>query len=166
MTRLEAGVMRLSPDLCDVQDLIGVALSQMANRLRGRTVDVDAPQNLPPVPVDLVLAAQALVNVIDNAVKYSPAHTAIGIRARHDRDEVVIGVADSGPGIHPDELQSVFEKFYRLQQVSDTTGVGLGRRSPKGSSSCMGAGYGLQIGTVAGQSCRLLSPHKAGVTDG
>ena len=167
MTRLEAGVMRLSPDLCDVQDLIGVALSQMTNRLRGRTVDVDAPQSLPPVPVDLVLAAQALVNVIDNAVKYSPAHTAIGIRARHDRDEVVIEVADRGPGIHPDELQSVFEKFYRLQQVSDTTGVGLGLSIAKGIIELHGGRIWAANRDGGGAVVSIALPaHKAGATDG
>jgi len=132
MTRLEAGAMRLSPDICDVQDLIGVALSQMTIRLRSRTVTVDAPQSLPPVSVDLVLAAQALVNVIDNAVKYSPPDTPVGIRAYHERDEVVIEVTDSGPGIPQDGLQSIFDKFYRLQRVSDTTGIGLGLSITRG----------------------------------
>jgi len=139
----------------------------MANRLRGRTVDVDAPQSLPPVPVDLVLAAQALVNVIDNAVKYSPAHTAIGIRARHDRDEVVIEVADSGPGIHPDELQSVFEKFYRLQQVSDTTGVGLGLSIAKGIIELHGGRIWAANRDGGGAVVSIALPaHKAGATDG
>lgn len=167
MTRLEAGAMRLSPEICDVQDLIGVALSQMANRLRSRTVSVDAPQSLPPVLVDLVLAAQALVNVIDNAVKYSPSHTPIGVRAYLDGAEVVIEVSDCGPGIPPGELQSIFDKFYRLQRVSDTAGTGLGLSITKGIVELHGGRVWAANRAEGGAAVSIALPaQKAGTQDG
>jgi len=132
MTRLEAGAMKLDIEACDVQDLVGVTLTQMANRLRNRQLVMDVPGTLPPVGVDLVLAAQALVNLVDNAVKYSPADTPIGIRAYVDQGQVVIEVSDEGVGIPSDELERVFDKFYQIQQKSDSGGTGLGLSISKG----------------------------------
>ncbi len=126
MTRLEAGAMRLGNSLCDVQDLVGVTLAQMTNRLRYRTVMVDVPGSLPPVSIDLVLVAQALVNLVDNAVKYSPPDEPIEIRAYETGPDVLIEVSDHGPGIPPSDLKHIFDKFYRVQRLSDVTGSGLG----------------------------------------
>jgi two-component system sensor histidine kinase KdpD len=132
MTRLEAGAMKLAVEACDAQDLVGVTLTQMSNRLRHRQLVVDVPANLPPVAVDLALAAQALVNLVDNAVKYSPVDTPIGIRAFPDQGQVVVEVSDKGIGIPPSELERIFDKFYRVQQASDTSGTGLGLSISKG----------------------------------
>jgi two-component system sensor histidine kinase KdpD len=132
MTRLEAGAMKLALETYDVQDLVGVTLTQMANRLRNRRLVMDVPSTLPPVSIDLVLAAQALVNLVDNAVKYSPVDTPIGIRAYVDQGQVVIEVSDQGVGIPSDELERVFDKFYRVQQMSDTSGTGLGLSISRG----------------------------------
>jgi two-component system sensor histidine kinase KdpD len=131
MTRLEAGAMKLALEPCDVQDLVGVTLAQMANRLRYRQLVVDVPGTLPPVYVDLVLVAQALVNLVDNATKYSPADTPIDIRAYVDHDQVVIKVSDQGRGIPSAELKHIFDKFYRVQQRNDS-GTGLGLSITKG----------------------------------
>lgn len=132
MTRLEAGAMKLVQEVCDVQDLIGVTMTQMGNRLHQRQIVLDVPGSLPPVTVDLAVAAQALVNVMDNAVKYSPADAPIEIRAYPEKGSVVIEVSDRGAGIPPSQLERVFEKFYRVQQVSDTSGTGLGLSISKG----------------------------------
>jgi two-component system sensor histidine kinase KdpD len=132
MTRLEAGAIKLTPEPCDVEDLVGVTLTQMANRLRNRQLVMDVPGTLPPVAVDLVLAAQALVNLVDNAVKYSPVDTPIDIRAYREQGQVVIEVGDQGPGIPSTELEHIFDKFYRVQDKSDTSGTGLGLSISKG----------------------------------
>jgi two-component system sensor histidine kinase KdpD len=104
----------------------------MANRLRHRELVMDVPGTLPPVSVDLVLAAQALVNLVDNAMKYSPADTPITIRAAVEQGQVVIAVSDEGVGIPPEELGRIFDKFYRVQRRSDTSGTGLGLSISKG----------------------------------
>lgn len=132
MTRLEAGAITLALEACDVQDLVGVTLTQMANRLRHRQLVMDVPGALPPVMIDLVLTAQALVNLVDNALKFSPADSPIGIRAYLDQRQVVIEISDEGIGIPPSELEHVFDKFYRVQQVSDTGGTGLGLSISRG----------------------------------
>ncbi|NLF76170.1 MAG: DUF4118 domain-containing protein, partial [Chloroflexi bacterium] len=132
MTRLEAGAIKLSLEACDVQDLVGVTLTQMSSRLRPRDLVVDVPGHLPPVMIDLVLSAQALVNLVDNAVKYSPPGTPIGIRAYVEQAQVVIEVSDRGVGIPPTELEHIFEKFYRVQRADGTSGSGLGLSISKG----------------------------------
>jgi two-component system sensor histidine kinase KdpD len=126
MTRLEAGAIRLNREDCDVQDVVGVALAELTNRLGARQVRVDVSNELPAVSVDLVLIAQALVNVIDNAVKYSPPSAPIEIQARAVDTQVSIEVCDRGIGVPPDDLSRMFDKFYRVQRAENATGTGLG----------------------------------------
>ncbi len=132
MTRLEAGALRLTQQATDIQDIVGVTLAQMGKRLQSRQVDVHVPADLPPVEVDIVLIAQALVNVVDNAVKYSPSDTPIEIRARCDKINVYIEVQDRGMGIPPEDLSNIFDKFYRAKRVRDVGGTGLGLSISKG----------------------------------
>ena len=78
--------------------------------------------------LDAVLFEQVLFNLLDNAAKYSPPNTTVSIRSRRDRDHVVLEIVDEGAGIPPDELESVFDKFYRVQKgdhVRPGTGLGL-----------------------------------------
>jgi two-component system sensor histidine kinase KdpD len=96
-----------------------------------RPVAVDIPPGLVTVPMDLALMAQALANVLDNAVKYSPAGTEIDIMVRQAGDEVEIQIADRGIGVRPEELAHIFDKFYRGQS-GGARGSGLGLAISKG----------------------------------
>ena len=73
MTRLESGAMRIKKEACDIQDLIGSALEELGSRLGNRSINIDIPPDLPLIQLDFVLIERVLVNVIDNALKYSPA---------------------------------------------------------------------------------------------
>ncbi len=126
MTRLEAGGLRLRLAPTDVQELIGAVVGQFTEALRGREVAIEAAPDLPAVPMDFVLVTQALANVMDNAVKYSPPGTPIEIQARLAGPDLQIQVADRGPGIPPGELKRIFEKFHRIRRPRDAGGVGLG----------------------------------------
>jgi two-component system sensor histidine kinase KdpD len=132
MTRLEAGVRKVHPDLSDVQDLVGVALERLGNRLEGRDLVLQVPDSLQPVPMDLPLMAQALVNLLDNALKYSPPDEPITIRAQISGSELHLTVIDQGPGIPEEDLARVFDKFYRVQRSAEVTGTGLGLPISKG----------------------------------
>jgi two-component system sensor histidine kinase KdpD len=92
----------------------------------------DVPSDLPLVLMDFVLMVQVLVNLLDNARKYSPPGTPIEVRAHVDGAEAHIQVADRGVGIPPDDLERVFDKFYRVQQPGQVTGTGLGLSICKG----------------------------------
>ena len=126
MTRLQSGTVRLNRTLSDVQDLVGAVLSQMEERLRGRNVEISIDENIPIISMDIVLVGQALVNILDNAVKFSPSGTSIQIIAKQKGKDLLISVQDQGPGIASEELDLIFNKFYRGSTAVRTGGTGLG----------------------------------------
>ena len=132
MTRLEAGALRIKREPCDVQDLIGSALEELATRLKDRSVIVDLPKALPLVPLDFVLVERVLVNLIDNALKYSPDGSPLDISANASANIIQIRVSDRGPGIPAAELGNVFDKFYRIRGPDSISGTGLGLSISKG----------------------------------
>jgi two-component system sensor histidine kinase KdpD len=132
MTRLEAGALKLMREPCEVDDVIGAALGQLSGPARDRQVQVNAPEDLPLVPMDFVLIQQVLVNLLDNAAKYSLPDTLIEITARLADQEMHIEVADRGVGIPPDDLNRIFDKFFRVNYPDRTTGSGLGLSICKG----------------------------------
>jgi two-component system, OmpR family, sensor histidine kinase KdpD len=136
MTRIEAGALQLAREPTDVQDLIGSALEQaerwLDTPLGVRPVTVDVAMDLPLVAVDFVLMHQVLVNLLDNAVKYSPLDSPIDVRARVDGAELQIQIADRGMGVPPADLERVFDKFYRVRRPGSVSGSGLGLSICKG----------------------------------
>ena len=132
MTRLEAGELRLHKEPCDVQDLIGCALAALDRQLGARPVEVMLAEDLPLVGMDMVLLTQVLVNLLENALKYTPTNSPIVIRARLEAQALQLEVLDRGPGIAEAELDQVFEKFHRLPVPEGVRGTGLGLSICKG----------------------------------
>jgi two-component system sensor histidine kinase KdpD len=132
MTRIEAGALKLACEPCDISDLIGSALEIVESRLVGRRVEVSLSAYLPLVSLDFVLIVQVLVNLLDNAIKYSPVDQVIEVRACQADDDVQIEIADRGSGIPPEDLERVFDKFYRVQRPGSISGTGLGLSICKG----------------------------------
>jgi two-component system sensor histidine kinase KdpD len=120
-TRLESGA-SLKKELYPIEDVIGTALERVEKLLAGRRVETDLPENLPLVPLDPVLMELVFVNLLENAALHAPAG-ALDIVARERMDFVEVSVSDRGPGLKPEELERVFEKFYR---ASAAPGAGLG----------------------------------------
>lgn len=132
LSRLEAGALRIRKDPCDVQDVIGAALEQLGRVIENRQIQVVIGPEPAFVPMDFVLIVQVLVNLLDNALKYSPADTPITVEARVLEKDLVICVSDLGTGIVEHDLCSVFEKFNRGERSSETGGIGLGLSICKG----------------------------------
>jgi two-component system sensor histidine kinase KdpD len=132
MTRLESGAMRVKRSAVDIQDVIGSALEEIGARLAERTLKMDIPDNLPLISVDFMLIERVLVNVIDNALKYSAPESEIEIRAFVAGAFIEITVADRGVGIPPEDLNRIFDKFYRVQRPDNVSGTGLGLAIGKG----------------------------------
>lgn len=126
MTRLEAGAIHLYQETSDLQDLIGAVIHQMTKFLDARRVDIHLPIDLPNVWIDPVLTGQVLVNLLENACKYSPANTPITISAQSRVNQVAVLVSDQGIGIPEEDLERVFDKFYRVNHPNQVTGTGLG----------------------------------------
>ncbi len=132
ITRLDSGAMQLHFEASDVQELIGSALEQAGNQLKDRQVNIEIPAGLPLVSLDFVLFSRVLVNILDNAIKYSPADKPIDIKAVINGQDLEISIADRGDGIPPEDLERIFDKFYRVQRPDNVSGTGLGLSICKG----------------------------------
>jgi PAS domain S-box-containing protein len=130
ITRLEAGArpLRKTPQRVDVLvERVLLLLDPLASS-RGIPITCEFDRNLPAVMADPDLLAQAVTNVIGNAIKYSPPGKEIRVSARTDGNDLLIEVADKGYGIAPEDIKRIFEKFYRVPRVeyADEPGTGLG----------------------------------------
>jgi two-component system sensor histidine kinase KdpD len=128
MTRLGSGAMQPNYAFHFAGDMVGTALGRAAKITSGHRMEVAIPADLPMLKVDPVLFEQVLFNLIDNAAKYAPEATAIDIRGRRDGNIVLISVMDEGPGVPVQDLERIFDSFYRVRkgdQVRAGTGLGL-----------------------------------------
>jgi two-component system sensor histidine kinase KdpD len=127
VTRLESGSAILNKEIEALDDLVFAALSRFSGRLAGREVSVDIPADLPMVSVDPVLIDQLLVNLLENALRYTPGGSSIEICGAADDDGVTVAICDRGPGIPTAEREKVFDRFYRGQAAKQNDGgTGLG----------------------------------------
>ncbi|MGH6949813.1 MAG: ATP-binding protein, partial [Vitreimonas sp.] len=128
MTRLESGAVALKPSLQDAGEIVGGALRRTSKMLEHHRVALALESELPMVEVDPVLFEQVLFNLLDNAAKYAPPGTTIRIAGRRDGDQVVLQVLDEGDGVPPQDVEHIFDKFYRVNKgdrVRAGTGLGL-----------------------------------------
>jgi len=133
MTRLDAGVIVPKREAVEVGDLVSTTLRRAGPVLQDRVVSSAVAPDLPPLQLDFVLAEQVLFNLLDNAAKYSPAGSRIGVEARRVGDRVEIAVRDEGDGIAPEALDRLFDKFYRADDGDRRrAGTGLGLAIARG----------------------------------
>jgi signal transduction histidine kinase len=128
ITRLEAGQTLINQTSVDAHTLVldSVDAVQSLSKSKNQCIDVELPENLPLLWADEDMIRRVIVNLLENAVKFSAVKTHIGVGAQPSGDQVEFWVQDSGPGI-PRELQDkIFEKFTRLHADSSTKGLGLG----------------------------------------
>ncbi|WP_245954889.1 ATP-binding protein [Paenibacillus flagellatus] len=158
MAQLESGMLRLRKRWCDVEDLIGVALAQVKDFQQHRKIRVRLPECVPPVPGDEGLLEQVLVNVLGNAIKYSPDRSEIDISVSADEDELILSVADRGNGLAADEYDRIFEKFYRSDATVHVTGTGLGLAICKGIVELHGGTISAKPNRPQGTVIRIALP--------
>lgn len=130
LSRLEAGAATPARELWTVDGLVSRVLDVLA--ADDERVDVDVPDEIPPVEVDPAQVERALANVIENALKFSPAGARVSLRATAEKGEVLVRVADAGPGIPAHELEHVFEPFVRGAAANGDRGTGLGLAIARG----------------------------------
>jgi two-component system sensor histidine kinase KdpD len=132
MIRVESGALQVQKEWQPLEEAVGVALIRLDDRLRDHPVTVTLPPDLPLVPLDGVLIEQVLINLLENAVKYTPAGTPIEISAAVTDGVVRVDVADRGPGLPPGEEARIFKKFHRASSGALAGGIGLGLTISRG----------------------------------
>lgn len=132
-TRLEAGGLGLSIEMETIDDLVTSAVDRMTRKVSGEVwaakepqITVSLPQDVLVAPMDLALMEQVLINLLDNAMRYSPAGSRVQVSAQPSDTVIEIIVEDEGSGIPLGEQQRIFEKFFRGESSRHTRGSGLG----------------------------------------
>jgi K+-sensing histidine kinase KdpD len=136
LSRLDGGVAAPHPELWPPEELVGRAVEELGSEAERVTADIDA--DAPPIRVDAVQIERVLVNLLDNALKFSPPGTPVQVRAEERDGELLIHVIDQGPGVAAGEREAVFEPFRRGDGVA-TRGAGLGLAIARGFSEANGA---------------------------
>jgi two-component system phosphate regulon sensor histidine kinase PhoR len=128
LTRIESGQLELVPSPIDLQALLATVAARMAAqaRQRGSTIDLSLPANLPVMHVDGPRIGQVLLNLLQNALMYTPRGGQITIGAEIQAEHVAIWVRDSGAGIPPADVAHIFERFYKADRARSGGGTGLG----------------------------------------
>lgn len=145
MARLEGGMLTLRKDECELEEIIGSTLMQLKDYQEHRTIHLDLADEIPIVLGDEALLEQMLINVISNAIKYSPDYSKIMLSVKADSEFIQLTVADEGVGLKEEEFERIFEKFYRSEQTGQLTGTGLGLAISKGIAELHG-------GTISAKS--------------
>ncbi len=123
---LEAESVKLQKEPHSLYELVSQVVQTFQKKMEGRAITINIPSSIPGIPFDNTLMQEVFFNLIDNALKFTPAGSAIEISAAMQLDKVVVSVEDKGPGIVPDEFNKLFDKFYRGRMLSSERGMGLG----------------------------------------
>lgn len=126
MARLDAGVVELNKQWHPLEEIVGTVLTRLQKHLADRVVKVKLPAGIPMIYVDAVLIEQVLINLLENAVRYTPQGSELEINADMSANAVEIAVADRGSGIPKGREEHLFEKFFQARHEAAQSGVGLG----------------------------------------
>jgi two-component system sensor histidine kinase KdpD len=156
MARLQDGSVRLNRDWQSLEELVGTALTELHAAIGPRAVAVDLPADLPLVRCDAVLIERVLVNLLENAAKYT--HGGVRIEARVAGRQVEVDVVDQGPGFPPGREAQLFDKFERGDRESATPGVGLGLAICKAIVEAHGGRISAHNAAAGGACVRVELP--------
>ncbi len=128
VSRLEKGNVPLQRDIHNLQDIMQVVEKQVASHaeLKNITLTIEPLPPLPPIWIDASMIRRLLVNLIDNAIKYTQSGGWVRVSAARQKDTLKVSVSDNGPGIPPSEQEHIFQKFGRITTRNGPSGVGLG----------------------------------------
>jgi two-component system sensor histidine kinase KdpD len=158
MSRLQAGVLGAHPVPVALDEAVPWALDEIGEAAAAVTARV--PDDLPEVLADPGLLQRILVNVIGNALRFSPADRPPRITAGRHRDQVQLRIVDHGPGVPDEDHESMFIPFQRLGDRDNTTGVGLGLALSRGLAEAMGGTLEPEVTPGGGLTLVLTLPPK------
>ncbi len=149
MSRLESGFIQPKKDWCDINELVYDTVKRIEENKITQVIHININPDIPFFKLDKGILEQVLYNILNNACAYTPAKSEININALNHADVLVIIIEDNGPGFPKEELDKVFDKFYRLQNTK-TGGTGLGLSIVKGFTEALGGSVELENITEGG----------------
>ena len=158
LSRIEAGAMQLDLDWYEPNDIIQTAIERSETLLPQHQLIVDMPEDLPLVQADYVKIVQVLMNLLQNAAKYSPGGSTITLTARAVENELSVAVLDEGVGIEPAHLERIFDRFYRVEDPTRPLGAGVGLAICKGFIEAHGGRIWAERNAGRGSTLRFTLP--------
>ena len=162
LAAVEQGEARLKPAVVRARDVVAQAegLVRPAAEARGQTLVIDLPADLPDILADRDRLAQILINLLDNAVKFTPEGGRVTLSGKMADGRVVLAVSDNGVGIPPGDLPRIFERFYRVGRSRDRRegGTGLGLAIAKHLTQAMGGTIEVESVQGSGTTFRVSLP--------
>ena len=158
ITRIDAGALELRRDWIDVREIVDRVVSAARRRGAHQRIDVVLPTDLPLVRADATLAEQAIGNVIGNAIVHTPPETRVLVDALVGAQEIALRVTDDGPGIPPQALPQIFDKFVKADttQADGGQGTGLGLAIAKGIMEAHGGKISAVSPHADGHGTRIV----------
>ncbi len=132
MSRIESGALKPKREWNILAEIVGSVLIRMKHLAGEHRIEVDILEDLPLLPVDYVQMEQVFTNLVSNSLKYAPANTIVCIRALVEGEAIHVQVINQGPQVPPEDLERIFDKFYRITAADRVTGTGLGLSICKG----------------------------------
>jgi two-component system sensor histidine kinase KdpD len=167
LTRIEAGELRADLEPFELSTLVTRAVDRLRPRLAGRAIEIDVPDDLPPVLVDEVFVDQVLTNLLENAIKYTGPAARIRVHARPGADHatpggttIVLTLEDDGPGVPDDAVERLFDRFFRVRQRGEPSrpGSGIGLTVVRGLVEAMGGRVRASRSSLGGLAIDLTLP--------
>jgi two-component system sensor histidine kinase KdpD len=155
MTRLEAGTLEPKREWHSLEEVVGSAIARVRRQAATRAVVAEVAPELPLVPIDAVLVEQAVVNLLENALRHGGPAGAVRVAARRESGDAVVEVSDEGPGFPPEDSERVFEKFYRSRGGA---GAGLGLAIVRAIVTAHGGSARAEPGRPRGAVFRFTLP--------
>jgi len=141
--------------------IVLAAIKRLSRRLENRQVTLTAIDTLPKVVCSKVFLEQVFFNIIENAIKYTPAKSPISITGTVAAEHVTISIEDKGPGVPLNEINKIFEKFYRGQTITDIQGMGLGLAICQKVITLHGGKIWAENSPMGGAIFRFTLPYRA-----
>jgi len=160
MSRVTGGALETRLETMPVGEVVMPALQRARLALGRRPIQLEIPDDLPPVSVDPVLVSQVLDNLLENVARHTPDDARVRITAAADPQAVTMGVEDGGPGVPPEAMPHIFDKFYRVptRRGSARQGTGLGLAVVKGMTEAMGGSVAASRSELGGLAIDLRLP--------
>jgi two-component system, OmpR family, sensor histidine kinase KdpD len=163
ISRLESGFIKPKLDWCDINEIVYAIVKRIEENKVGQKIIININQSLPLIKSDKGMLEQILFNLINNAVLYSETNSIIHISAMCHADILRMIVEDNGKGFPAEELENVFEKFYRLKETK-TSGTGLGLSIVKGFAEALDGSVHLENISTGGARFTVSIPVKKSYT--